>query len=92
MHGHGYRVGGYLTGEAYPNNSWIIDLTKLKEIFTSIHDALDHKVLNKVEELETTTVENLTVWIWKKLFFVLLVLSKVTVYETQTSESTYTGN
>ncbi|MBP7389356.1 MAG: 6-carboxytetrahydropterin synthase QueD [Chitinophagales bacterium] len=91
MHGHAYRVVVYLTGEADPQSGWIIDFTDLKEIFAPILESLDHKVLNKVEGLENPTVENLTVWIWKKLFPVLPILSKVTVYETETSGCTYTG-
>ena len=91
MHGHAYRVIIYLTGVADETTGWIIDFTEIKDAFNPVLEVLDHKVLNEVPGLENPTVENLTVWIWKKLFPILPSLAKVTVYETETSGCIYEG-
>ncbi len=91
MHGHAYRVVIYLSGEVGKSTGWVVDFTEIKDAFTPGLTTLDHQVLNKIKGLENPTVENLTVWIWEKLFLLVPQLTKITVYETETSGCTYTG-
>lgn len=92
MHGHAYRVIIYLKGTPGNTSGWIADFTDIKSAFAPLLRQLDHKVLNEVSGLENPTVENLTIWIWNKISPSVSMLSKVTVYETETSGCIYTGS
>jgi 6-pyruvoyltetrahydropterin/6-carboxytetrahydropterin synthase len=91
LHGHSIRIEVHVTGVVDPQRGWVVDYGEIKEAFAPIHDALDHRYLNEVEELENPTSENLCRWIWDRLQKTLPGLSQVVVHETCTTGCIYKG-
>ena len=91
LHGHSFAVELQVSGEPGADSGWIMDFADLKSAFQPLYDRLDHNYLNEIEGLENPTSERLAVWIWERLKPALPQLSCVTVHETCTSGSRYTG-
>jgi 6-pyruvoyltetrahydropterin/6-carboxytetrahydropterin synthase len=92
LHGHSFRVEVHVAGAVDAKTGWIMDFAELKERFTPVFEALDHRYLNEVAGLENPTSENLARWIWQKLRPALPGLAKVVVAETCTSGCMYRGD
>jgi len=102
LHGHSYVVRIYVTGVVCPTKGWIVDFSKLKEVWAPVGARLDHNYLNKIEGLENPTSEVLARWIWATLSQPIRQLdptnvarsrlTKVVVKETCTSASIFTGS
>ena len=91
LHGHSYRVEIRLRGEIGAETGWVMDFADVKTAFQPLYDQLDHHYLNDIPGLENPTSERLAIWIWERLKPTLPQLSCVTVHETCTSGSRYTG-
>jgi 6-pyruvoyltetrahydropterin/6-carboxytetrahydropterin synthase len=91
LHGHSFQVAVHVRGMMEPTAGWITDFADVKQAFQPLHDKLDHRYLNDVEELANPTTENLARWIWKRLKPGLPGLSKLVVRETCTSGCIYQG-
>lgn len=96
-HGHNYELIVSVSGEIDPETGYLIDLKILKEyIKTEVEDRLDHKNLNEevVEFKELNpTVENIAVFIWRKLREKLSSKFEIeiTLYETPRNFVIYKG-
>ena len=89
VHGHTYKLQVFVKGELNKNGI-IIDLKDIDNIVKKeIIEILDHDYLNNI--LENPTVENLIIWIWKKLEDKLNGLYELRVWETPKSFAIYTG-
>jgi 6-pyruvoyltetrahydropterin/6-carboxytetrahydropterin synthase len=65
IHGHTYHSRVTISGT--PDKSgMVLDLGILKENVNIIKEYLDHKFLNELTDLPTTTLESLCVFIWEK--------------------------
>ena len=80
IHGHSYRAEVMLRGTPDPKSGMIMDLTLLEQLLDGARDGLDHRLLDDVPELGPATMENLAVWIWRKVEPRCPGLTKVTVY------------
>ena len=80
LHGHSYRV-----------EVGAQDLAKLWEPLQSLHNALDHRCLNDITELNEATSERLCAWIWDRLSAEISDLLVVAVQETATARCVYYG-
>ena len=89
LHGHNFRLAIHLTGPVDPRTGWIEDFGIVKEAFTPIREALDHRYLNEIEGLENPTSENLVRWIWQRLAPRLPGLSRLVLYETEDAYCIY---
>ena len=92
MHGHSFHVEVGITGVPDPATGFVADLGDLETACRDLRNALDHKVLNNVPGLEKPSLENLSVWIWKRLKPHYPALSRVTILRDSAGQScTYRG-
>lgn len=63
IHGHNWVVEIYMQSEELDCNGMVMDFTHIKK---EIHDALDHKYINDVVQVNPTA-ENIARWICEKL-------------------------
>ena len=80
IHGHSYRAEVMLRGTPDPKSGMIMDLTLLERLLDDAREGLDHRLLDDVPDLGPATMENLAVWIWRKVEPRCPGLVKVTVY------------
>ncbi|BAP58545.1 6-carboxytetrahydropterin synthase QueD [Candidatus Tachikawaea gelatinosa] len=89
LHGHSFKVRLEIFGETQKKTGWVMDFKKIKNIFKSVHNQLDHRFLNEIPGLENPTSEILAKWIWNKIKPHLPELLSVTIKETCTSGCIY---
>lgn len=80
IHGHSYRAEVTLRGPRDPETGMVMDLGLFRRALDEVRDGLDHRFLDEVADLGPATLENLSVWIWRKLDGQCPSLAKVTVY------------
>jgi 6-pyruvoyltetrahydropterin/6-carboxytetrahydropterin synthase len=91
LHGHSWKIEVRVAGNVRPDVGWLIDYHDIEAAWQPLHDALDHRHLNDVEQLDNPTSENLAIWIWSHLQPALPQLFSVTVNETCTARCEYFG-
>lgn len=80
IHGHSYRAEVTVRGVADAETGMLVDLGLFSRALAQARDGLDHRFLDEVADLGPATLENLSVWIWRKVSDVCPGLHKVTVY------------
>lgn len=89
LHGHRYRIEISVEGQV--KNGMIVNLDQLKQIVqTEVINVVDHSYLN--DYLKIPSLENISIFIWKKLKAKLEGLSEIRVYETPNRWVTYKGD
>ena len=63
LHGHSFTMEVVIDGEPQAETGWVVDFGEVAEALQSLHDALDHRLLNEVEGLERPTLENIASYI-----------------------------
>jgi 6-pyruvoyltetrahydropterin/6-carboxytetrahydropterin synthase len=91
LHGHSYRLRVYVRGGVDPVTGWVIDFEEIKRACGPLIDTLDHAYLNDVEGMGISTSEGICVWLWRRLKPRLAGLSRVELWETETSGAIYAG-
>lgn len=86
VHGHSYRAEVVVRGDANPNTGMVVDFAVLERAIEQARLGLDHRLLNEVPDLGPATMENLCIWIWRKLAD-CAGLTRVTVYRDSTGET-----
>jgi 6-pyruvoyltetrahydropterin/6-carboxytetrahydropterin synthase len=91
QHGHNWLVEAYVTGNQLDESNILIDYKVLKRELKSVLDLLDHKDLNELPyfEGESPSSEMISKFIYTKLKEKINILSKVSVWETNTSCASY---
>jgi len=98
LHGHNYRVQVYIRGEKLDKSGLLADFVDLKKALKKVLDKLDHQYLNELSPFDklNPTAENISKYIYDKLNLLfahrssLFAVSKVTVWESDTSSASYT--
>jgi 6-pyruvoyltetrahydropterin/6-carboxytetrahydropterin synthase len=67
LHGHSFQVEVALRGEPDRRTGFIVDFSELERACAEVRAALDHRMLNDVPGLEQPSLENLCLWIWRRL-------------------------
>ncbi|GAA5233117.1 6-carboxytetrahydropterin synthase [Verticiella sediminum] len=67
IHGHTYHAEVFVEGVRNPRTGMVMDLGHLRRELAAVRDALDHRLLDEVPELGPPTLENLCVFIARKL-------------------------
>ena len=80
IHGHSYRAEVTVRGRPDPETGMVVDLGLFSRALAEARDGLDHRFLDEINDLGPATLENLSVWIWRKVETVCPGLHKVTVY------------
>mgnify|MGYP004647682287 CR=1 FL=1 len=92
------RIGGdsvrskaFVQGESLNKSNILIDYKVLKKELNAVLDTLDHKDLNELPDFkgESPSSEMISAYIYNKLKERIVQLSKITVWETQTSCCSY---
>jgi 6-pyruvoyltetrahydropterin/6-carboxytetrahydropterin synthase len=86
VHGHSYRAEVVVRGQADPQTGMVVDFGVLERAIEEARLALDHHYLNDVPGLGPATMENLSIWIWRKLAG-CAGLARVSVYRDSTGET-----
>jgi len=91
QHGHNWMVEAYVTGDSLDKSNILIDYKVLKRELKAVLDILDHKDINELPEFknESPSSEMIAYFIYNKLKEKIVLLSKVSVWETQTSCCSY---
>jgi 6-pyruvoyltetrahydropterin/6-carboxytetrahydropterin synthase len=79
IHGHSYRATLWLSGEPDPQTGMVTDLGLIRHAIASVHEKLDHRLLDEVVDLGPATLENLCVYIWQQLAPAFPQLSRIKV-------------
>lgn len=86
IHGHSYRAEVTVRGRPDPETGMLIDLSLFEQAMETARDGLDHRFLDEVPDLGPATMENLALWIWRKLQPVCPGLSAVAVHRDSNGE------
>ncbi|MCI1273624.1 MAG: 6-carboxytetrahydropterin synthase QueD [Clostridiaceae bacterium] len=91
QHGHNWMVEVFVKGAELDKSNILIDYKVLKKELHKVLELLDHKDINEVEEFkgESPSSEMIARFIYNKMKEHVVQLSKVSVWETQTSCATY---
>lgn len=87
IHGHSYRAEVTVRGEADPSTGMVVDLGRLEAALEAAREGLDHRFLDEVPDLGPATMENLSVWIWRRLAPLCAGLVRVTVFRDSTGDA-----
>jgi 6-pyruvoyltetrahydropterin/6-carboxytetrahydropterin synthase len=87
VHGHSYRLEVALRGPLRtrgPARGMIEDFDRIERVVSDrVVEKLDHANLN--DFVDNPTVENVLLWIWKRLDGALLALDELVLWETATA-------
>jgi len=94
QHGHNWLVEVYVTGDQLDKSNILIDYKVLKKELKDVLDLLDHKDLNELPYFKgiSPSSEMISKFIYQKLKEKVNILSKVSVWETNTSCASYYEN
>ena len=84
-------VEAFVKGETLDKSNILIDYKVLKRELNNVLELLDHKDINEIPEFkgESPSSEMIASFIYTKLKEKIVQLSKVSVWETQTSCASY---
>jgi 6-pyruvoyltetrahydropterin/6-carboxytetrahydropterin synthase len=86
IHGHSYRAEVVVRGDVDANTGMVVDFGILERAVEQARLGLDHHFLNEVPNLGPPTMENLSIWIWRRLSRDCAGLTRVTVHRDSTGE------
>jgi 6-pyruvoyltetrahydropterin/6-carboxytetrahydropterin synthase len=87
IHGHSYRAEVAIRGNADPKTGMVVDLGLFERALEGARLGLDHQFLDDVPGLGPATMENLSVWIWRKVAGTCGPLARVTVFRDSTGDT-----
>lgn len=87
IHGHSYRAEVMVRGVPDRTTGMVVDLGLLERALEGARDGLDHHFLDEVPDLGPATMENLAVWIWRRVAPHAAGLARVTVYRDSTGDT-----
>jgi 6-pyruvoyltetrahydropterin/6-carboxytetrahydropterin synthase len=91
VHGHSYRAEVTIRGVPQPETGMIMDTGVFEQRLTEVRRVLDHRFLNRINDLGPPTLENLARFIWDRVQ-PAGQLARVTVHRDSCNEScTYFG-
>ena len=79
LHGHSFKVEVFLRGEKDKDTNWLCDFGEVERQIGELRRELDHNYLNEIPGLEVPTLENISRWIWDRLYDELPGLERVLV-------------
>jgi 6-pyruvoyltetrahydropterin/6-carboxytetrahydropterin synthase len=87
IHGHSYRAEVVIRGRADPKTGMVLDLGLLERALEDARLGLDHHFLDEVPDLGPATMENISVWIWRKVSGACRGIARVTVFRDSTGDA-----
>lgn len=91
QHGHNWLVEVYVKGDQLDESNILVDYKVLKKELNKVLDLLDHKDINELEPFKgiSPSSEKISKFIYDSMKIKFKNLSKVSVWETQTSCASY---
>ena len=86
IHGHSFRAEVVIRGTPDRETGTLVDLGVLESRLDSVRTSLDHKLLNRINDLGPPTLENLARFIWSRVQDIGNVV-KVSVHRDRRAES-----
>lgn len=87
MHGHSFRVIVALDGRPAAATGRIRDFAEIDAVLAGVRGELDHHFLNEIEGLAAPTLENIAVWLWRRLEGPLPGLSRIEIHRDSCGEA-----
>ncbi len=92
VHGHSFQAEVAIRGTPDPATGFIADLGQVERACLEARTQLDHKMLNEIDGLAKPSLENLCLWLWKRLAPAFPALARVTVRRDSCGQAcTYEG-
>jgi 6-pyruvoyltetrahydropterin/6-carboxytetrahydropterin synthase len=92
VHGHSFQAEVSVRGEPDRETGFVVDFAQLEKACAQLRAQLDHRMLNDVAGLGSPSLENLCVWIWRRLAPEFPGLASITVRRESAGQScTYEG-
>jgi len=92
VHGHSFRARVTIDGEPDATTGVLLHFDDIEAAVAEARDALDHRFLNDVEELQSPTLERIAIWLWDRLHNRLPGLAEIQVARDSCHEGCiYTG-
>jgi len=79
VHGHSFQAEVAIGGKPDAATGFIADLGLVERACLEARAQLDHKMLNEIDGLAKPSLENLCLWLWKRLYPAFPALARVTV-------------
>jgi 6-pyruvoyltetrahydropterin/6-carboxytetrahydropterin synthase len=79
VHGHSFRVRVAVDGEPNDQTGILVHFDDLEDAIGDARDALDHRMLNEIDGLQSPTLERIAMWLWDRLHNRLPGLAKIEV-------------
>ena len=79
VHGHSFRARVAVDGEPDEKTGILVHFDDLEDAVADARAALDHRLLNEVEGLQSPTLERITMWLWDRLHNRLPGLAEIEV-------------
>ena len=91
QHGHNWLVEAFVKGNHLDKSNILIDYKVLKKALNKVLNLLDHKDINELEQFKgvSPSSEKLAKFIYDEMRKDIKNLSKISVWETQTSCASY---
>jgi len=92
VHGHSFQAEVAIRGMPDAATGFIADLGLVERACLEARTQLDHKMLNEIDGLAKPSLENLSLWLWKRLAPAFPTLARVTVRRDSCGQAcTYEG-
>ena len=92
VHGHSFQAEISVAGEPDAGTGFVVDFAQLESACGAVRMQLDHTMLNEIQDLASPSLENLCLWMWKRLAAEFPALTRVTVRRDSAGQScTYSG-
>ena len=91
LYGLAFKLEIHIEGDVNPDTGFVVDFSEIEECFEPLKEKLDHNYLNDIEGLENPTSEVVVEWIWENLKPELESLSRLVLWENETSRVEYNG-
>ena len=88
MHGSSFTVEVTVEAPIDETTGWVIDFDVMEEVWATVHEQLDHRLLNDVRGLENPTTEHIALWLLERLHFDGAKVRSVSVAELPTARVT----
>ena len=79
VHGHSFRARVAVDGEPDDKTGILVHFDDLEDAVQDAREALDHRMLNEVEGLQSPTLERIAIWLWDRLHNRLPGLAEIEV-------------
>jgi 6-pyruvoyltetrahydropterin/6-carboxytetrahydropterin synthase len=82
IHGHTYHAQIFVRGTLDSETGMVLDLGHFNHAIERVREQLDHRFLDEIQELGPATLENLCVFIWRKVAELIPDVTRVRVERT----------